>query len=68
MHSLLCTQIRHTAKSSTYPEQEKHAVISFSVSDLRKLDDHDDGDDGDDDDDGDDGDDDDYEEQELGVE
>ena len=56
MHSLLCTQIRHTAKSSTYPEQEKHAVISFSVSDLRKLDDHDDGDD------------DDYEEQELGVE
>ena len=65
MHSLLCTQIRHTAKSSTYPEQEKHAVISFSVSDLRKLDDHDDGDDDDDDDDGDD---DDYEEQELGVE
>ena len=65
MHSLLCTQIRHTAKSSTYPEQEKHAVISFSVSDLRKLDDHDDDDD---DDDGDDGDDDDYEEQELGVE
>ena len=65
MHSLLCTQIRHTAKSSTYPEQEKHAVLSFSVSDLRKLDDHDDGDDDDDDDDGDD---DDYEEQELGVE
>ena len=24
-------------KSSTYPEQEKHAVTSFSVSDLQKL-------------------------------
>ena len=40
-------------KSSKYPEQEKHAVTSFSVSDLQKLDDDDD---------------DDYEEQELGVE